>query len=153
MVTSRVPSDCLGEFLMDVSFIAVARPDHALFNLRRPLTADDLVRHLQIVVRDSGTRAPRDEGWLGAERRCTVSSPEASLAMIEAGLGFGWIPEHLIVEALPAGRVQPLPLVAGGSRKLPLHLVLVQPEPVGPAARAAAECFARHRPLISGGSG
>lgn len=153
VVTSRVPSDCLGEFLMDVSFIAVARPDHALFHLRRPLTADDLVRHLQIVVRDSGTRAPRDEGWLGAERRCTVSSPESSLAMIEAGLGFGWIPEHLIVEALAAGRVQPLPLVAGGSRKLPLHLVLVQPEPVGPAARAAAECFARHRPLIAGGSG
>jgi len=153
VVTSRVPSNFLGEFLMDVAFIAVARPDHALFALQRPLTVDDLARHLQIVVRDSGTLARRDEGWLGAERRCTVSSPEASLALIEAGLGFGWVPEHLVTEALRVRRLQPLPLIAGGSRTLPLHLVLVQPEPAGPAARAAAECFARHRPLTQAQSG
>ncbi|HEY6452179.1 MAG TPA: LysR family transcriptional regulator, partial [Steroidobacteraceae bacterium] len=96
VVTSRVPAGYLGEFLMNVTFVAVAHRDHPLFELQRPLTVDDLVRHLQIVVRDSGRRAPRDEGWLGAERRCTVSSPEASLAMIEAGLGYAWIPEHLI---------------------------------------------------------
>jgi len=146
VVTSRVPPLYLGEFLMDVRFIGVARPDHALFQLERSLTVDDLARHVQIVVRDSGTRAPRDEGWLGAERRCTVSSLEASLAMIEAGLGYGWIPEHLIAEPRRLGKVRALPLGAGGTRKLSLHLVVVRPEPIGPAARAAVECFERHRP-------
>jgi DNA-binding transcriptional LysR family regulator len=146
VVTSRVPPLYLGEFLMDVRFIGVARPDHALFQLERPLTVDDLARHVQIVVRDSGTRAPRDEGWLGAERRCTVSSLEASLAMIEAGLGYGWIPEHLMAEPHRLGKVRALPLGAGGTRKLSLHLVVVHPEPIGPAARAAVECFERHRP-------
>jgi DNA-binding transcriptional LysR family regulator len=148
VVTSRVPAGFLGEFLMDVTFIAVARPDHALFGLQQALTVADLARHLQIVVRDSGTRSPRDEGWLGAERRCTVSSPEASLAMIEAGLGYAWLPEHLIAEPLGLGKVRPLPLQAGGARKLPLHLVLVRPEPAGPAARAAVECFERHRSAV-----
>jgi DNA-binding transcriptional LysR family regulator len=146
VVTSRVPPQYLGEFLMDVRFLGIARPDHALFQLERPLTVDDLARHVQIVVRDSGTRAPRDEGWLGAERRCTVSSLEASLAMIEAGLGYGWIPEHLIAEPRSFGKVRALPLGAGGTRKLSLHLVVVRPEPVGPATRAAVECVERHRP-------
>jgi len=149
VVTSRVPADFLGELLMDVTFVAVARPDHALFTLQRSLDANDLVRHLQIVVRDSGSGARRDEGWLGAQRRCTVSSPEASLAMIEAGLGYAWLPEHLISESLRLGTLRPLPLVAGGARKLPLHLVLVRPEAAGPAARAAVECFERHRPAAS----
>jgi DNA-binding transcriptional LysR family regulator len=146
VVTSRVPPQYLGEFLMDVHFVGVARPDHALFQLERSLTADDLARHVQMVVRDSGTRSPRDEGWLGAERRCTVSSLEASLAMIEAGLGYGWIPEHLIGDSVRQGRLRVLPLGAGGTRKLSLHLVVVPPEPVGPATRAAVECFERHRP-------
>jgi DNA-binding transcriptional LysR family regulator len=146
VVTSHVPAEFLGEFLMDVTFIAVARPDHVLFALERVLSVDDLARHLQIVVRDSGTKAPRDEGWLGAERRCTVSSLESSLAMIEAGLGYAWIPEHLIAQSLHRGALRPLPLAAGGARKLSLHLVLVRPEPAGPAARAAVECFERHRP-------
>jgi DNA-binding transcriptional LysR family regulator len=146
VVTSHVPAQFLGEFLMDVTFVAVARPDHALFGLERVLSVDDLARHVQIVVRDSGTKAPRDEGWLGAERRCTVSSLESSLAMIEAGLGYAWIPEHLIDQSLRTGALRPLPLAAGGTRKLSLHLVLVRPEPAGPAARAAVECFERHRP-------
>jgi DNA-binding transcriptional LysR family regulator len=146
VVTSRVPPEHLGEFLMDVEFIAVARPDHALLRLDRALSGDDLAQHVQIVVRDSGNRAPRDEGWLGAERRCTVSSVEASLAMIEAGLGFGWLPAHLVAAPLAKESLRRLPLQAGATRRLSLQLVLVRPEP-GPAARAAIECFERHRPL------
>jgi len=146
VVTTRVPPQFMGEFLMDVYFIAVARPDHALLQLDRVLAADDLARQVQIVVRDSGSKAPRDEGWLGAERRCTVSSPESSLAMIEAGLGFGWLPEHLLAVPLAAGTLRKLPIQAGATRKLSLQLVLVRPDPVGPAARAAVECFERHRP-------
>ena len=145
VVTSRVPPRYLGEWLLDVRFIAVARPDHPLLRLERELTVDDLERHVQLIVRDSGTRAPRDEGWLGAERRCTVGSLEASLAMIEAGLGFGWLPEHLVADALTGGMLRALPLGAGGERRLSLHLVTVRPEPVGPATRAAIECFERHR--------
>ena len=72
---------------------------------------------------------------------------EASLATIEAGLAFGWLPEHLIRSALERGAIRPLPLVAGGSRNVPLNLVLVNTDLAGPAARAAAEAFERHRPV------
>jgi DNA-binding transcriptional LysR family regulator len=147
VVTSHLPVDRLGELLLTVAFISVAYPRHPLFELDRLLTSEDLSKHVQVVVRDSGVKHPRDEGWLGAERRCTVSSMEASLAMVKAGLGYAWLPEHLTAEAVRQGTLRALPLDMGSSRLVPLHLVLVRPEAVGPAARAAVEVFQRHRPF------
>lgn len=147
VITTRIPPGHSGDWLADVEFVAVAHADHALFHFDRPLTPDDLTRHVQVVVRDSGHRQPRDEGWLGAELRCTVSSMEASLATIEAGLAFAWLPLHLVRGALDKGTIRRLPLVTGGSRNVPLHLVLVGAEAAGRAARAAVESFQRHRPV------
>lgn len=149
VVTTRVPDGFLGEFLFNVGFAAVAAPGHPLFELDRTLISDDLAREVQAVIRDSGTRHRRDEGWLGAERRCTVSSMEASLAIVQAGLAYAWLPEHLIEEPLQRGLLRRLPLTAGGSRSVPLSLVLVRPELAGPAARAAVECFQRHVPAVA----
>ena len=144
VVTSRVPPGFLGDWLQDVTFIAAARPDHALFQLGRELTTDDLVRHVQAVVRDSGTTHPRDEGWLGAQRRFTVSSMEASLATLLAGLAYAWLPEHLLEELLRSGALKRLPLATGGSRNVSLHVVWARPELLGPAARAAIAAFHRN---------
>jgi DNA-binding transcriptional LysR family regulator len=153
VVTTRVPAGFLGEFLLNVSFVAVASPGHALFQIGRALTTDDLTRHVQVVIRDSGMKQPRDEGWLGAGQRCTVSSMEAALATVQAGLAFAWLPEHLVRDALGRQALRPLPLVMGGTRNVGLHLVLVRPELAGPAARAAVECFQRHVPMTSVGDG
>ncbi len=150
VVATRVPHGFMGEPLLDVSFAAVANPQHPLLKLDRPLAADDLVRHVQVVVRDSGKR-PRDEGWLGAERRCTVGSLEASLATVKAGLGYAWLPEHVLEEPLRSGSLRRLPLVLGATRTIPLSLVLVRPDLAGPAARAAVECFQRHTPPVASG--
>lgn len=147
VVTTRVPSGHLGDWLLDVTFVAVAKSNHPLFQVDHSLTAEDLARHVQVVVRDSGFRHPRDEGWLGADLRCTVGSTEASLATVEAGLAYAWLPEHLIRGSLERGVIKPLPLSAGASRNAPLYLVLVNPDLAGPAARAAIEAFQRHRPL------
>jgi DNA-binding transcriptional LysR family regulator len=147
VVTTRVPPGHLGDWLLDVTFVAVARADHILFSVDHPLTPEDLVRHVQVVVRDSGIRHPRDEGWLGAELRCTVSSMEASLATVEAGLAYAWLPEHLIRGSRERGVIRRLPLAAGATRNVGLSLVLVSADLAGPAARAAVEAFQRHRPL------
>jgi DNA-binding transcriptional LysR family regulator len=150
VVTSRVPAGYLGDFLLDVPFVAVAHPDHALFRLQRPVSAADLAHHTQVVVRDSGVHTPRDEGWLGAERRFTVSSMEASLALVTAGLAFAWLPDHLVAAAIGAGAARALPLVTGATRRVALSLVLVHAAVAGPAAREAAQSFFRHRPLARG---
>jgi DNA-binding transcriptional LysR family regulator len=147
VVATRVPPGYLGDWLLDVTFVAVARSDHALFSVDHPLTGDDLMRHVQVVIRDSGIKHPRDEGWLGAELRCTVGSMEASLATVEAGLAYAWLPDHLTRGALETGTIRRLPLSSGATRNVPLSLVLVNADRAGPAARAAVEAFQRHRPV------
>ncbi len=146
VVTSHVPAGFAGDFLMNVTFVAVAAPSHPLFTLEPPLTTQQLTGYTQCVVRDSGRTRPRDEGWLGANLRYTVSSLEAALATVEAGLTYAWLPEHLLESSLQRGAVQHLPLMSGATRKAPLSLVLVRRDIAGPAARAAVECFQRHVP-------
>ncbi|MGH8453556.1 MAG: LysR family transcriptional regulator, partial [Nevskiales bacterium] len=109
VISNSVPQGFLGDPLMDVDFIVVAHPDHALHKLGRELTTDDLARELHIVVRDSGTRN-QDDGWLGATRRWTVTSGSTRLALMRSGLGFGWAPIHTISRDLVEGTLKPLPL-------------------------------------------
>lgn len=146
VVTSVVPPGVLGTWLMDVTFVAVARTAHPLFRDSRDLSAQDLEHHTQAVVRDSGRLHPRDSGWLGSNTRCTVTSVEASLALVRAGLAFAWLPEHLVAEPLRTGELRVLPLSAGVTRKIPLYLVLVKSALAGPAAQVVMESFQRHVP-------
>jgi DNA-binding transcriptional LysR family regulator len=146
VVTTRVPGGFLGDWLMDVAMIAVAAPSHPLQQMQRTLTLDDLTLHTQIVVRDSGRRQQRDEGWLGAQHRWTVAGIEASRAAVLAGLAYAWLPSHLVAADMDQGRLQPLPLATGGLRQMPLYVVLVKGEIAGPAARKALELLQRHLP-------
>ena len=75
-----------------------------------------------------------------------MSSMEASLATVLAGLGYAWLPEHMTSEPIRHGRLRTLPLEMGASRPVSLHLVLVRPETAGPAARVAVEILQRRRP-------
>jgi DNA-binding transcriptional LysR family regulator len=138
VVTTRVPSGFLGDWIMDVSMIAVAAPSHPLHQLQRALNLDDLALHTQAVVRDSGPES-RDEGWLGATHRWTVAGIEASRATAIAGLTYAWLPSHLVASDIKSGHLAPLTLAVGGVRRMPLYVVLVKGETAGPAARKALE--------------
>jgi DNA-binding transcriptional LysR family regulator len=139
VVTTRVPRDVLGDWLMDVPMIAVSSPGHPLQHSGLPVAAETLAQHTQVVVRDSGREHPRDEGWLGAQRRWTVASVEASLAVVCAGLAFAWLPGHRVEPLLASGQLKVLPLVAGAARRMALHVVMVNGTAAGPAARLAVE--------------
>jgi DNA-binding transcriptional LysR family regulator len=146
VVTTRVPGGFLGDWLMDVAMVAVAAPTHPLQQLQRELNLDDLALHTQVVVRDSGHRQARDEGWLGAQHRWTVAGIEASRAAVLAGLAYAWLPAHLVAADIEQGRLKALPLAVGGLRQMPLYVVLVKGETAGPAARKALELLQRHLP-------
>ncbi|VFR45217.1 Transcriptional regulator, LysR family [plant metagenome] len=138
VIGTRVPVGHLGDLLLDVEFVALAHPAHALHRLGRELTTEDLARELQVVLRDSGTQHPRDEGWLGARQRWTVTAMQTSLSMVASGLGFAWLPRHLAQRHIDEGSVLPLPLREGGRRRVPLYLMYGATEP-GPATRRLAE--------------
>lgn len=140
-VMSSVPQGYLGDWLLDVEFVAVAHPLHPLHQMNRTLTVDDLRSHLQVVVRDSGKIAPRDSGWLGASQRWTVSSPDTSIAIVSEGLAFSWLPRHRIATQLEQKRLLALPLVSGQLRRVSVYLVFADIDSAGPATHCLAECM------------
>ncbi|MBP0630392.1 MULTISPECIES: LysR family transcriptional regulator [unclassified Cupriavidus] len=142
-VGTRVPTGHFGERLVDIPFIAVAHRDHRLHRLGRELTAEDLSHEMQVVLRDSGHANPRDDGWLGATLRWTVSNMESMRMLVAGGLGFAWLPAHLVTGPLEQGAVQPLPLREGRIRHVVLYLVHSQPVVTGPATRRLADLLAK----------
>jgi DNA-binding transcriptional LysR family regulator len=133
-ITARVPPGFLGEPLLRIPFVAVSHPEHALQRMGRELTFEDLRLHRQVIVRDSGSGRRRDEGWLGAEQRWTVSHMVSSLATLRAGLGFAWLPRAYVAEDLASGALARLPLREGGERFVQSYLVFGNRDAAGPAA-------------------
>ncbi|MCK9698444.1 LysR family transcriptional regulator [Pseudomonas syringae] len=125
----------LGTEMSSVEFVAVAHPDHALHQANRELTFQDLESQLQVVIRDSGRQQPRDFGWLGAEQRWTVGSLGTAATFVSNGLGFAWLPRHMIERELREGLLKPLRLDKGGSRNPTFYLYSSKDRPLGPATQ------------------
>ncbi|XKH60905.1 LysR family transcriptional regulator [Halomonas sediminis] len=143
VVTGIEAQGFLGIPMVTVRFVAVAHPDHPLHRLGRALDLRDLTQHRQLVVRDSALRQSASAGWLKAEQRWTVSHLDTSMDMLKRGLGFAWMPETRIGEALASGLLKPLPLAAGGIREVPMQLIFRDRDRAGPAAHAMAEALRR----------
>lgn len=139
-LTSEPPIGFLGEPILEIEFIAVAAPHHPLFSDASGGVIDDqsLRRHRQIVVRDSGVRRRSNAGWLGAEQRWTVSGFQQSIELLVSGVGFAFVPRHLIASRLASGALCALPLATANSRRVGCQLLLPLREDTGPAAHLLA---------------
>ena len=134
----------LGDALDCVEFIAVAHPEHSLHKLQRELTYQDLEQQLQIVTRDSGRRQSRDVGWLGAEQRWTVGSLSTAATFVSSGLGFAWLPQHLIQRELQEGTLKQLPMASGARREVRFFLYPNRNRQIGPATRILSDLLRQH---------
>lgn len=133
-ITGYLPIE-LGE----VEFTAVAHPEHPLHRLQREVTFQDLEGQMQVVTRDSGRIQPRDSGWLGAEQRWTVGSLPTARTFVASGLGFAWLPRHLICRELAEGLLKPLPMEQGGTRTPRFYLYSNKDKVLGPASQILVE--------------
>lgn len=125
-----------GDALMEVSFVAVAHPGHALHRLGRPLTPRDLRHHRRILIRESGEQR-KFEPPASGELRWTVSNKATQIRAVTLGLGYSYLPEENIREELRAGTLKPLPL-ARARYKVQVYLAFYDPEfPGRDAARLA----------------
>lgn len=136
-IAASVPPGFVGDKLLDIDFIAVAARGHALAAAAH-LRLDDLRRQRQIVIRDSGVRIRRDAGWLGSDERFTVSQLTTALTLVRAGLGFAWLPRHMVATSLADGSLVALPLDRGSIRTQPFYLIVARADDAGPAAHAFA---------------
>ncbi|WP_019603681.1 LysR family transcriptional regulator [Teredinibacter turnerae] len=137
-LSGRVPPGFLAKPLTDVTMLPVAGAQHPLAKLDI-VTEQDLKQHRQIVVRDSGTKRSQDAGWLEAEQRWTVSWFSTSIEALKSGLGFAFVPYHRAQPYLENGELCALPLEGGGTRRIPLYLIVAAQSYAGPAVKAVAE--------------
>lgn len=140
VIGGKVPVGFAGTPVRQARMIAVAHPDHPLFQRKEQdcITDWELKSWRQIVLRDTGQRREQDAGWLGSEQRWTVSHFASSIKILRAGLAFAFLPEDWVAEDLREGRLRRLPLVEGTERVIQLYLMLSSKEGAGPATRTLA---------------
>lgn len=138
-ICSQVPTGFVGDSLMHIAFIATAAPTHPLHQLNRDLTLDDLRKHRQLIVRDSGTRRTTRATWEISEPRWTVSHITTSIRAVCMGFGFAWFPKESIRTELESGELKPLPLQQGAEHWTSLYLVFSNPNSAGPGTLKLAE--------------
>nr|WP_010130282.1 LysR family transcriptional regulator [Microbulbifer agarilyticus] len=134
ILSARAPQGFVGEPLTRVKFLPVARPDHPLHHLGRPVNREDLKATRQIVMRDSALKNRQDAGWLGSDERITVTNVHTSIDLIERGLGFAWLPEPRIRDSLCADRLLPLRTEEPWERDVMVYLFFADRDRAGPAA-------------------
>lgn len=138
-ISAVVPPGLLGDPLLDLHFIAVAAPNHPLHAIGRLLSYEELRKHRQIVIRDSGQLRTRSAGWLGAEARWTVSYKATSIRAVCMGLGFAWFPRSMIRDELATGALKPLSLREGAERHVTLYLIVPNRDLAGPGTGRLVE--------------
>ncbi|MFZ1910615.1 MAG: LysR family transcriptional regulator [Burkholderiales bacterium] len=136
-VSGLVPAGFVGDALLRLRFLLVARADHPLHRLGRELTLRDLLAERQLVVRESGTRRATPT-WIDAAQRWTVSHMATSLDAVRSGYGYAWFPEEMIRAELAAGALKALPLREGGERYAQLYLVYADRDGAGPGVQRLA---------------
>ncbi|HUJ88056.1 MAG TPA: LysR family transcriptional regulator [Burkholderiales bacterium] len=137
-VSGLVPAGFVGDALLRLRFVLVARADHALLRLGRELTLQDLRAQRQLVVRESGTRRATPT-WIEAAQRWTVSHMATSLEAVRAGYGYAWFPQEMIRAELASGTLKALPLREGGERYAQLYLVYADRDGAGPGVLRLAD--------------
>jgi DNA-binding transcriptional LysR family regulator len=91
----------------------VVQKDHPLALTKRA-SPDELREHVLVTVRGSDPRLGLATAELDAASSVTLHDFSAKKAAILQGIGFGWLPEHLIAEELRRGELVPLTHVHGG---------------------------------------
>lgn len=136
-LTGTLPVGFLGDPVMQLRFVPVAHPAHALHQLGRPVDMSDLRHQRHLIVRESARR--RDTATSAqTEQRWTVSSMATSIGAACRGFGFAWFPEHKIRSELAEGVLKLLPMRAGAERFATIYLVMASPDTAGPGIRALA---------------
>jgi len=138
-ISAQLPPGFLGDLLTRIKITAVAHTDHPLHHLEHTLTYKDLRAYRHLVVRDSGKSHGKSPVIVDVDQRWTVSQIATSIQAVSMGFGFAWLPEEHIKQELETGLLKPLKLLEGGTREVPLYLVIANPDFAGPGIKRLAE--------------
>ena len=144
MLSEHLPHDRTGLPLDEVCLLPLCAAGHPLAGQEDPITAELLASHNQIslhppIHRSVDWNDADDTGW-------KATHYHEVLSMVRLGLGYAWVPGHLVREELASGA---LVQARSGRRQraLPLHLPAYPLHRCpGPGGRAAAALPAQRIP-------
>lgn len=122
MIAAHMPLNHTGNDWQEVRLAVVVAPDHPLTQYTH-LSLTDLTEYTQVVIRDSG-QGSIDIGWLASPKRYTVDHLHTAYQLVQQGLAYAWLPEHLIEKDVTNGTLVLLKLAEGDMQQARLQLIL-----------------------------
>jgi DNA-binding transcriptional LysR family regulator len=130
------PPDLSKEWLFNLPLVTVVGASHPLADLRGPIAAGVVERHVQVVLTDRSTlTAGQDFGVLGGQswRVAELSTKHAFLC---AGLGWGHMPYPAVADDITTGRLVVIePEGTPTDVKMPMSAIYRSDTPPGRAGR------------------
>ena len=133
----EIPAGCASEFLLSVAAVAVVAPGHALTLARQPIAQAETARHVQLVLTDRSTlTAGRNFGVMSSQT-WRLADLGAKHAFLRAGLGWGYMPLHMVEDDLRTGKLVRIEVQmhAGQGPGFSMHAIHMKDHPPGPAGR------------------
>jgi DNA-binding transcriptional LysR family regulator len=132
-----VPEELQAEPLLDLPFVTVVAPTHALATRRGMISKGALAKHVQLVLTDRTTLSEGREYSVLSASSWRLADLGAKHAFLRAGLGWGHMPLHMVQADLDAGTLVRIRVVdAPRNMVMPMKAVFRKDAPPGPAARA-----------------
>jgi len=89
-----------------VHWVFAVAPNHPLARAAQPIPGSELLRHRAVSAADSSRNLPpRTSGLISGQDVLTVPDMHSKLELQRAGIGAGYLPEHLVRADLEAGRL------------------------------------------------
>ena len=95
-------------WLREAEMVTVCAPSYPLASTPKPIPVDEFGRHIQIIVTDNQPGAEKIQEGVAGKRQWLVNDLGAKRDLLKAGLGWGHLPRHLVVEDLANGQLAQL---------------------------------------------
>ncbi len=133
--------------ILGIRMLAVARQDHPLHLLPRPLSRVNLIQHTIVTIEGVAPGVPKHQPRNHAQRFLSVTTIEAAIAAVRSGLCFGWLPIYRIQPCLDSGELLPLRMPVGSMREVRLNIICNDLSPRLRELNALAEMLGINRDL------
>lgn len=143
MITVDLPSEPTLEVraLPPLELLLVAHKDHPLHHEPTPLRRSAFAPHVQVLVTPSAGKGMKHikKMYFDVPHVFELSDFRSKQEALVGGVGFGWMPAHMIVDELENGILRPLPFEEGHTFIFTPQLVTRRDKPLGSGGRLFAE--------------
>jgi DNA-binding transcriptional LysR family regulator len=132
-----IPGDCNSEYLLRVPAVAAVAPGHPLAQLTGPIPPGTAAEHVQLVLTDRSTLTEGRNFGVLSPKVWRLADLGAKHAFMRAGLGWGFMPLHMVAVDLASGALKQIELESQPTMgaAFAMRAVYRKDAPPGPAGR------------------